>query len=68
MGITTVKITYAIDQAGQNPRSGKLVATYTYNTTFTGTSRGQPITLIVPVTNGSLLMHDAKLEKMVLTP
>jgi hypothetical protein len=63
---TVVQMNYVIDQATQNPRSGNLVVSYTYITTFTGTKNGQPVSRDTPVTNGGLLLHDDKLEKMQL--
>lgn len=64
MGATVVEITYAVDQANQNPRSGNLIASAKFVTTYTGTFNGQPITRKVPVHVDNLQMHDAKLERM----
>jgi hypothetical protein len=66
VGATKVEITYAVDQATQNPRSGKAVVTYKYITNFSGTRNGQPRNVDVPLFDGSIHVQDSKLEKMKL--
>jgi len=68
LNATDVEITYAVDGATQNPRSGNIVATYKVRLHFTGIYKGQPITRVRDSVMGTILIHDAKVETMDIQP
>ena len=61
-----VVMTYAFDQAAQNPRSGKVVVHCTIYVTITGTRDGQPRSdeFVVGIT--AIEIHDSLFEQMKL--
>lgn len=69
---TVVKFSYIIDGAsvngGNGPRSGNVVVTYEFITTYSGTLNGQPISQSLITETGGFLMHDASLERKKLQP
>lgn len=63
---TDIEVTYAVDQAGQNPRSGNIAAHYKFIQNFSGTRAGLPITQEHWPVQGNIQFHDGSLEKKVL--
>jgi hypothetical protein len=58
---------YAVDQANQNPRSGKCVVSYIIRLNFSGTKGGVPVTRTnLFGIDGVFLLQDGKLERMQL--
>lgn len=68
LGQVDVEITYAVDGAARNPRSGNAVLVYKYVQTFTGTSKrtGLPVSQKRVLFNGAIQFHDANLETIDL--
>jgi len=68
-GGTTVRITYAVDQATQNPRSGRIVAQYRIFLNFRVTRPdGTSLTTVRDAFDGTILLHSPQLERMAIQP
>jgi hypothetical protein len=66
---TNVQISYVIDGANQNPKSGNVVVYYKYIVTVTGTNRnGVPDSRDLPLFIKGSTFYDGKLKEMDLAP
>jgi hypothetical protein len=65
-GVVDVVITYAIDGADKNPRSGDAVLVYKYIQHITGTKNGVPTEVTEIIGGGSIKVHDDNLINRIL--
>ncbi len=68
-GATTLRITYAVDQATMNPRSGRIVVEYRINLNYLiDLPDGRTVTTSRDAIQGTILLHSPQLERMAIQP
>lgn len=65
---TKVRITYAVDQAAQNPRSGNVVAEFRILFDYKAKYKGNPISPTRDSVVGNVFFNDGNLKTMTLQP